>query len=472
MTGESTGHTNPLEVLRRRRRVLAEALRSRLWPLPAVAVLLAVLAGIGVPELDTAVDDHMPPAVAGYLFGGGADAAREVLGAIAASLITVTSLTFSLTLVTLQLASSQYSPRLLRTFAADRVVQRTLALFLSTFIYALTVLRTVRNETGSDNNEFVPQLAVTLAYALTVASVVALVLFLGHLVRQIRIETILDQVRADTCATAAHILPRATADNGPAQPLPEPPPHAHLVDATGSGFVIEIDEHAVLSAAVHADALVRIDRPVGSPLVAGTPIARCWPVHPPHPLAGETSDRLAARIRDAVRTGSERTTAQDVGYGLRQLTDVVVRALSPGINDPTTAVHGLVACTAVLVELLPARLGPYTVCDSDNRVRVIIARPTFADLLELVCRQPRIYGAADPDVLEALLSMLHLLVRKAVTEEHRSAIHDQLVLVCGRINDHDGATRRHLERRARDVEEAFPHRWSSPGPAPRPSDTH
>ncbi|WP_418346032.1 DUF2254 family protein [Rhodococcus pyridinivorans] len=149
---------------------------------------------------------------------------------------------------------------------------------------------------------------------------------------------------------------------------------------------------------------------------------------------------------------------------------MVVRALSPGINDPTTAVHGLVACTAVLVELLLACLGPYPVRDSDDRARVVIARPTFADLLELVCTQPRLYGAADPDVAEALLSMLHLLARKATTEEHRTAIHDQLVLVRARINDHNGATRRHLERRARDAEEAFAHRWISRGPAPRPSD--
>ncbi|MCZ1075666.1 DUF2254 domain-containing protein [Rhodococcus sp. A5(2022)] len=469
MTGPR-GHVQVFDVVRARRRVLVEALRSRLWPLPAAAVLLAVLAGIGVPELDTAVDDHMPAEVAGYLFGGSADAAREVLGAIAGSLITVTSLTFSLTLVTLQLASSQYSPRLLRTFAADRVVQRTLALFLSTFIYALTVLRTVRNDTDVGTSEFVPQLAVTLAYALTVASVVSLVLFLGHLVRQIRVETVLDQVRADTCATAADILPRVTTGGGPEQLLPEPPPHAHLVEAADSGFVVEIDERAVLDAAVRAEALVWIDRAVGSPVVAGTPIARCWSVHPQHPLTGEPLDRLDDRIRSAVRTGSERTTAQDVGYGLRQLTDVVVRALSPGINDPTTAVHGLLACTAVLVELLTARLGPYAVCDSDNRVRVVIARPTFTELLELVCTQPRLYGAADPDVAGALLSMLHLLARKASTEEHRTAIHDQLVLVRARINDHDGATRRHLERRARDAEEAVTHRWLSRGPAPRPSD--
>ncbi|NGP09706.1 DUF2254 domain-containing protein, partial [Rhodococcus sp. 14C212] len=174
----SRARRGPVSAVLKRRQVLVEAVRSRLWPVPAAAVLLAVLAGIGLPELDAAVDARLPPSVAGYLFGGGADAAREVLSAIAASLITVTSLTFSLTLVTLQLASSQYSPRLLRTFAADRVVQRTLALFLATFTYALTVLRTVRSDTDdADGTAFVPQMAMTTAYLLTVASVLALVLF-------------------------------------------------------------------------------------------------------------------------------------------------------------------------------------------------------------------------------------------------------------------------------------------------------
>lgn len=225
MTDDSRTRTRqgPIGAALKRRQVFVEAIRSRLWPVPAAAVLVAVLAGIGIPELDAAIDDRLPPTVAGYLFGGGADAAREVLSAIAGSLITVTSLTFSLTLVTLQLASSQYSPRLLRTFAADRVVQRTLGLFLATFVYALTVLRTVRSGTDdTDDSAFVPQLAVTTAYLLAVASVIALVLFLGHLVRQIRVEAVLEQVRADTCETAARLLPPDRQDR-PTLPVPRRP---------------------------------------------------------------------------------------------------------------------------------------------------------------------------------------------------------------------------------------------------------
>ncbi|MFD5812514.1 DUF2254 domain-containing protein [Rhodococcus aetherivorans] len=451
----------PISSVLKRRQVFVEAVRSRLWPVPTAAVLLAVLAGIGLPELDAALDDRLPPTVAGYLFGGGADAAREVLSAIAASLITVTALTFSLTLVTLQLASSQYSPRLLRTFAADRVVQRTLALFLATFIYALTVLRTVRSDT--DGTAFVPQMAVTTAYLLAVASVVALVLFLGHLVRQIRVEAVLEHVRADTCATATRLLPPARRDT-PAVPVPVPPPHPHLVEAASSGFLVEIDEHALLTAAERAEAVVWVDRAVGSPVLAGTPVAFFWSVRPQEPLTEDAAHRLSERVRAALRTGSERTAVQDIGYGLRQLTDVVVRALSPGINDPTTAVHGLISCTAVLADLLDLRLGPYTQCDEHDRVRVVLARPTFAELLDLVCTQPRLYGADDPMVLDALLSMLRELAWKAATGEQRTAITDQLDRLREHVTDHDTVTRRHLDHLARQVGEALEGRWAGRRP--------
>ena len=175
---------------------LRDAWRVQLWPVPTLGVALGVAAGVGLPRLDAAVDDRLPASLAVHLFGGGADAARAVLSAIAGSMITVTSLTFSLTVVTLQLASSQYSPRLLRTFSRDRVVHGTLALFLSTFVYALTVLRTVRTA-ADEQATFVPQLSVTLAFVLALASVLALVGFLAHLTGQVRVEAVLRNVHAE-----------------------------------------------------------------------------------------------------------------------------------------------------------------------------------------------------------------------------------------------------------------------------------
>ncbi len=165
-----------------------DVIRTQLWPIPTLAVVCALLLGLGLPELDASVDADLSAGLSGLLFGGDASAARSLLETISSSLITVTALTFSLTVVTLQLASSQFSPRLLRTFTRDLFVQLTLALFLATFTYALTVLRSIRSADDGGGGEFVPQIAVTVAFLLAVASVLGLVLFLAHLTEQIRVD--------------------------------------------------------------------------------------------------------------------------------------------------------------------------------------------------------------------------------------------------------------------------------------------
>lgn len=181
------------------------------------------------------MDDALPPWLTAALFGGDAGAASTLLDAISSSLITVTSLTFSLTVVTLQLASSQFSPRLLRTFTSDLFVQATLAVFLSTFTYALTVLRAVRSG-NSGSTAFVPRISVTFAFVLGIVSVLGLVLFLAHLARTIRVETMLRGVHDDASAT----LRRATSpleDSRPQPTLPTPPAHGIDITAPSSGFL-------------------------------------------------------------------------------------------------------------------------------------------------------------------------------------------------------------------------------------------
>lgn len=393
-------------------RGLREVVRTQLWPAPTMAVVAALAAGVLLPLLDAAVDGSMPPALTALLFSGGADAARTVLSAVAGSLITVTSLTFSLTVVTLQLASSQYSPRLLRTFTRDRYVHVTLALFLGTFVYALTVLRTVRNSADA-RAEFVPQVSVTAAFVLTVASVLGLVVFLAHLARQIRVESVLRTVLDEGLAAVRQVLdePSATARDDP--PSPWAPRDAAVVPATGTGFLVRVDEDELLSAAVEAGALLEVQREPGEFVVAGTSVARVWPAEPDTPLRGEALDRLVDRVRAAVTTGPERTSAQDVGFALRQLTDVVNKALSPGINDPTTAIHALGHSSALLCQLARRDLGARVLRDDDGRVRAVLARPGFADLVELGLAQPCRYGASDPAVLARVLGVLGELAQCA-----------------------------------------------------------
>lgn len=405
-------------------RALRDAWRVELWPVPTLGVALGVAAGVGLPRLDAAIDDRLPASLATHLFGGGPDAARSVLSAIAGSMITVTSLTFSLTVVTLQLASSQYSPRLLRTFSRDRVVHGTLTLFLSTFIYALTVLRTVRT-TADQQVAFIPQLSVTLAFVLALASVLALVGFLAHLTGQIRVESVLRNVHSEASETAMAVTTaRTDTDAGPAT-VPHRPASAWPLLARSSGFLVSVHEEALLAAAVEADAVVALDVLPGGSVVAGTPIGVAWPRGAAQ-LEAERWDRLSGRAARAIVTGVERTAAQDVAFGLRQITDVAIKALSPGINDPTTAVHALGHSSALLGELCERDLGPRVLRDDDALVRVVLRRPDLAELLDEAVAQPRRYGAGDPAVLARLLALLDELAWRVQLPEERVAIADQL----------------------------------------------
>ncbi|MGI8559643.1 MAG: DUF2254 domain-containing protein [Solirubrobacteraceae bacterium] len=397
-------------------------LRTQLWPLPVLGVLVGLALGIALPRLDRRIDGHLPTSVTSYLFEGGPSAARTLLGAVAGSLITVTALTFSLTVVTLQLASSQFSPRLLRAFTRDRFVHVTLALFLLTFTYALAALRSVRSA-ADDRAVFVPQIAVTLAFALTVASILGMVLFLAHLAQEIRVETMLRKVDGDARETIRRTLDERQEGCAPVG-RPAPRGHAVTLPAGASGFLVQLDEDALLGAAVDADAILLIERSAGSSLVVGTPVGVGWARDGTLDLP--TTERLRRRVAEAITAGFERTSVEDIAYGLRQLTDVASKALSPGVNDPTTAVHALGHSSALLCEIAARDLDPRLLRDDDGRVRVALCRPQFSDLLEIALTQPRRYGAADPFVVARLFALLRELAWCVREAGQQVAVSEQL----------------------------------------------
>lgn len=439
---------------------LADAARTRLWPLPTVAVAVAVAIGVFLPLAEDTYDHVLPRWVSAYLFSGGGDAARAVLEAIAGSLITVTSLTFSLTVVTLQLASSQFSPRLLRTFARDRFVHGTLALFLGTFVYALTVLRTVR--TGSaPGSEFVPHVSVTLAFLFAIASVIGLVLFLAHLARQIRIETIMRDVHRETLRTVRQVFDAEPAldvvDATPSMPAVGALP----IPATSSGFFLQADDAALLEAATEADAVLLIDRKRGDSLVAGVPFALAWPRDPSASLPSTVGATLAESTANAIQYGFERTSVQDVGYGFRQLVDVAMKALSPSVNDPTTAVHAIGHLSALLREVATRDTGTRLLRGDDGTVRVIERRESFAELLDLSVSQPRRYGSAELTVLERLLWLLREVAWATRRADQRAAIEHQLGILVHTVRtaDYLDSEREQLLGLAETVRESLAGRW-------------
>ncbi|CAN5467045.1 DUF2254 domain-containing protein [soil metagenome] len=425
-----------------------DTVRTQLWPLPVAGIVIAVAAGVAFPHVDARVDAGLPLWLTGLLFGGDAGAARTLLDAIASSLITVTSLTFSLTVVTLQLASSQFSPRLLRTFTSDIFVQATLAIFLSTFTYALTVLRAVRS--GEEGGAFVPRISVTVAFILGIVSVLGLVLFLAHLARQIRVETMLRDVHDDASATVRS----STSPLHDAQPQPElptPPEHPLNIAAPSSGFLTSIDEAQLLSAAIETDCHLIIDCHPGSSIVEGVPIGVAWSAA--GDLADDDVECLQSAVGKAIKVGYERTAAQDVGFGLRQLTDVANKALSPGINDPTTAIHALGHISAILCQLADRDLGFVVLCDDEENVRVVLRRPSFAEVVDIAITQPRRYGSSDPQVMHRLFRLLEELAWHVVDT---SPVYEQLERLRNTVagSDFDATEISQLDSAAKRVQSA------------------
>ncbi len=438
-------------------------LRSSLWPLPLLAVTVAVALGIVLPRLDDVLDSGDPGHPLAFVFGGGPAAARDLLAAIAGSLISVTGVTFSLTVVALQLGSSQYSPRLLQTFVSDRVVQMTLAQLVGTFVYALTVLRTVRTAEATEGEQaFVPRLSISLAYLATLGSVAALVLFLGHLARSLRVETMLRDVHDEARATWSRAL--ATDDDGTDGDLPRGVPVA--VPARGSGFVVALDEERLVAAARDAGGTLVLAQRMGDSVVEGVPVAHVW-----HPAGSRPADpeALARSVQRSVRLSYERVPDQDVAYSLRKVVDIAVRALSPGINDPTTAVHALSHVSAMLGELVSRPATARYRRDVDGDLRLVVPPWTHRALLELGLEEVLQFATGQPAVLRRAASLLREVAWRAPRGSLAPELREAMDRVAELAADSTTVPRREIQEWRTALDEASAGRWPPAPPGEPPS---
>ena len=402
-----------------RREAAGEYLRGALWALPTVAVVLALIAGSALALVDIGPDSPLEPLV----FQGTADDARSLLIGIASTMVTVIALVLGLTVVALQLASTQYSPRLLRNFLRDRVNQIVLSVFVATFTYSTAGLYTVGVSAGQRTSSF-PRLAVTGALVLLFASLVMLVFFVHHLVHSIQIDEIMTMVEKNTL----HVIERDLPTLGiTADPLPDPPVWAVPLPAHRSGYVQALHPDALLTTAVSRDVIVSVTAMVGDHLVAGSPLVWLWRPSPEQPPPHPTEFEHV--VREAVRIGFERTMEQDAAFGVRQLADIASKALSPAINDPYTAVQALQHIAVVLAELSHRPLGNQMLRDPAGAPRVAIPGRDFAYYVDLACGQIRRYGRSEPRVMLALLRILRSTGRFCADDDTRAVLAQQVRLV-------------------------------------------
>jgi uncharacterized membrane protein len=394
-----------------RREAAWEYLRGALWALPTLAVLLALIAGSVLSSIDVAADSPL-------VFQGTPDDARTLLIAIASTMATVIALVLGLTVVALQLSSTQFSPRLLRNFLRDRVNQVVLSVFVATFTYSTAGLYTVGVESGQRVDEY-PRLAVSGALVLLFGSLVMLVFFVHHLMHSIQIDEIMRRVERGTLRVIEHDLPTAGVTTEPAV---VPPDDALTIPAYRSGWVQTVHPEVLLPLAHDTGVVVACTTMVGEYVVAGTPLLQVW---------GDRADaeRFRPVLRYAIRIGFERTAEQDVAFGVRQLADIAVKALSPAINDPYTAIQSLEHIGVVLASLTPRPLGGQLLADPDGSARVWMPGRDLRYYLDLATGQIRRYGCSEPRVVLALIRVLRTTARFCRDDAARLLVAEQLRLV-------------------------------------------
>jgi uncharacterized membrane protein len=420
-----------------------ESLRASYWFLPTLMSLLAVLLSVLTIRLDRTTTLEADP-LFGIIYSGGPEGSRSVLSVIAGSMITVTGIVFSITIVALSLASSQLGPRIMRAFIRDRGNQFVFGTFISTFIYCLLVLRTVHSQDGT----FVPNISVTTGIALSLASLGVLIYFINHVAHSIQADFVIAQVGADLKRAVGEMLKSETGGEAQSaksradcQDLTRLPTVA--VRAQGEGYLRAVDEGELLQLAQKQDLVIRLEFEPGDFIVQNQVVARA---------SGDgdlDNGSLSKAITKNLVLGPTRTQTQDFLFLIDQLVQIALRALSPGINDPLTAINCIQYFGAALVPL--AEADPLLPCrlDDAGRVRLIRKRRSFEETLASSLAKIRRHARGSFSVMDALLDQLGLLLNRASNQPYREQIREEMdaVLEVGRRSLQWPADLRMLEQK-------------------------
>ena len=396
-----------------------ERLRASLFFVPMLGVVVAiVLSQIGI-ALDTRIDSVSWP----LGLRSTVESARSVLMTVVGATITFAGIAFSISLLLIQLGSSQYSPRVVHTLFRDPFNKRVMGLVVGTFTFCLMVLRAVRSPLEESGDPVIPNLSVSVAVLLGVATILAIVAFISHSAHSMDISEILKRVSEEALT---QIRSEWSLDDPGVHesPDPTPAPPTHKIRFNESGWVRQVDRAALLGCVPEGGVIWLETRP-GRYAVACTPLCA---VSPPPVDAGD----IESAVRASIDVGETRTMQQDVSFGLRQLVDVALKALSPGINDPTTAQDAIFHATTVLGELLRRYPPPSEETGDGGRRLVFRHRLTHDELVRLAFDEVRPAAASQPTVciylLEAL-ALLHESLRAAGLYDRVDLISEQAQLV-------------------------------------------
>ena len=404
-----------------------DRLRSGFWFVPGLMTIAAIALAFVAVALDesVAVADWMVEQ--SWAYTGGAEGASLVLSTIAGSMITIAGVVFSMTLVALSLASSQLGPRLLRNFMRDTRNQVMLGTFIATFLYCLLVLRSIRH---AGEVVFVPHLSVTIGVLLAIVSLGVLIYFIHHVSVSIQADEVVARVSAELIDQIDRLFPEST---GQGVRLPADIPasaglpgafglEARPVGSVEDGYLQSIDLHALMELAKDEDALIRLERRPGQYVVMGCPLVRVWP-------GDRVTETLEQRINSAFVLGHQRTAAQDIEFPIHQLVEIAVRALSPGINDPFTAITCVDRLGSALHRLAQREMPSPLHIDEQERLRVVVPATTFPEIVSTSFAPIRQSARSSAIVTIRLLESIAVIAGAVHRSNDRAALRHQAEMI-------------------------------------------
>jgi uncharacterized membrane protein len=380
-----------------------DRIRTSFWFLPALMASGAVALAFATVAVEKPVTNWLTINW-DWTFTGGAEGASALLGAIAGSMITLAGVVFSMTLVALSLASSQLGPRLLRNFMRDTTTQVVLGTFVATFLYCLMILRTIRR---ANEVTFIPHLSVTLSVLLAVLSVGVLIYFIHHVSISIQANEVVARVGMELNEGIKRLFPERMGQGAP-EMATEPPDKEFLhtfgrearpIGSAEDGYLQFVDGDALMALAMQEDVVIRLERRPGHYVVTTRPLVLVWP-------GNKINDELIDTVQSAFALGNQQTPRHDIEFAVNQLVEIALRALSPGVNDPFTAVTCIDHLGSALCRLAQRDMpSPYRY-DKEEQLRVIAPVFTFADVTDTAFNQIRQYGRSSFAVTIRLLETI------------------------------------------------------------------
>jgi uncharacterized membrane protein len=397
-----------------------EALRTTFWLIPTVLVLVASLLFVITFEIDLA-GFHHHLTLPYWIRTGSADAGRQVLIAIAAAVITVVGVVFSITILALTLASQQFGPRMMRNFIRDIGNQMTLGVFVGTFVYSVLALGSI---TSSRHGDFVPHLSITVAEALLLVDLGVLIYFIHHIAKSIQLPEVIAGIARDLSRAIDAEFPPQVAQAEEATGLESGRSVSDLiklidergavVPSSASGYLQFVGYAQLVDIASHTDSVIRLDHRPGHFIATGRPLATVWP--------GGAAGQVALALSKAHVTGPHRTLMQDPVFAIDQLVEIAIRALSPAVNDTFTALTCIDWLSAGLSQVSGRTLSEGVYRDRDGRVRLIETDPSYARMVNRAFDKIRQSSRGMPAVMIRLLDALASIAPEVVSAEQLATL--------------------------------------------------